>query len=223
MPLNEKNDRHRLVKLSDASAYPRWKNSLQDHFFHKIHNTNIDKLTRASTLDADFFKKETAAAYKVAAKDDDGAAVNPMTNTPFAEACFRHAIDTGEGFHPWLYTLYADVRSTLSDKIQDQTAGVNRGDLVGLLQAVKLALRHYETINPDDLAKQHTDCTMAGEGDNDLMTYLAALAHYMQRLAAAGEPVHDRKEDSVDGIGSRHLRDLHHCEKRRPVCRLRDA
>jgi hypothetical protein len=197
MSANEKLDRHRLVKLSDASAFPRWKSSLQDHFFHKIHNTNMAKLTRTKTLDADFFKKEAGAeltaAYKVASKDDDNKTVDPMANTGFADKCFQYAIDTGEGFHPWLYTLYADVRSTLSDKIKDQTAGVSRGDLVGLLAAVNLALRHYEIINPDDLAKQHADCTMAGEGDNDLMTYLAALSHYMQRLTAAGEPVMDRK------------------------------
>ena len=137
MSANEKQDRHRLVKLSDASAFPRWKSSLQDHFFHKIHNTNMDKLTRTKTLDADFFKKEAgaelAAAYKVSSKDDDNKSVDPMTNMGFADKCFQHAIDTGEGFHPWLYTLYADVRSTLSDKIKDQTAGVSRGDLVGCL------------------------------------------------------------------------------------------
>jgi hypothetical protein len=197
MSANEKQDRHRLVKLSDASAFPRWQSSLQDHFFHKIHNTSMDKLTRTKTLDADFFKKEAgaelAAACKTASKDDENKTVDPMTNAGFADQCFEYAIDTGEGFHPWLYTLYADVRSTLSDKIKDQTASVRRGDLVGLLAAVKLSLRHYEIINPDDLAKKHADCTMEGEGDNDLMTYLAALSHYMQRLAAAGEPVMDRK------------------------------
>jgi hypothetical protein len=189
--------RLRLPMLSDASAYPTWKSALQDHFFDKIFNNNMDNITRTSTLDPDFFKKdagpELAAAFKAASKDDDNKTVDPMTSTVFAGKCFQHAAETGQGFHPWLYKLYADVRFTLSDKIKTQTASVKRGDLVGLLNAIKLSLRFYETINPDDLAKQHADCNMAGEGGNDLMTYLSCLSRYMQRLSAAGEPVLDRK------------------------------
>ena len=96
-----------------------------------------------------------------------------------------------------MYGIYTDVRASLSDKIQDQTSGVTRGDLVGLLTAIKIAVHHYEIINPDDLEIQFTKCTMEHEGGNDLMTYRSVLKQYMLRLEAAGEPVRDQKAQRV--------------------------
>ena len=57
---------------------------------------------------------------------------------------------------------------------------------MGLLNAVKLAVHHYESLDPDDLEIAYTQCTMASEGANDVMKYLAVNKRYMQRISAAG-------------------------------------
>ena len=192
-------DRLSLFKLQDASQYPRWKMLLQDHLFKKIHNTNMDKLTTAKTLDSKYFKEHAdfKQGYKDASKGDDGAKVDPFTNPAFVEKCKIHAFEEGEGFEDWLYNMYADVRSSLSDKIQDQTGGVTCGDLIGLLKAIKLSVHHYELLNPDALDIEYTKCTMSVEGQNDIMTFLAVLTQYMRRLEAAGYPVRDAKAQRV--------------------------
>ena len=159
----------------------------------------MDRLTEAATLDPKYFEKHADFKddYKSAAKDDDNNKVDPFDDAVFLQACFEHALAEGTGFHDWLYPLYADVRASLSDEIQDQTEGVDRGDLVGLLNAVKLAVHHYESLDPDDLEIAYTQCTMASEGANDVMKYLAVNKRYMQRLAAAGLPVRDSKAQRV--------------------------
>jgi hypothetical protein len=194
---NKTKDKLTLFKLRDASEFTRWKNRLQDHMFKKIHNTNMDLLTTADTLDAEYFKAKFKDAFKAATKDDDGKLVDPMTNTTFLQMCSDHAFAKGEGFHDWMYVLYADVRTALSDTIQDQTAGVARGDLIKLLQTIKLAVHHSELNNPDALDIEYSKCTMELEGKQDLMTFTAALTNYMRRLDAAGLPVRDAKAQRV--------------------------
>ena len=129
---NKTKDRLNLFKLRDASDFTRWKNLLQDHMFKKFKNNNMDRLTTADTLDVTYFKSEFKEEFKTASKDASNSAVDPLTNPNFLKMCTDHAFDTGSGFHDWLYTLYADVRTALSDAIQDQTAGVVRGDLIAL-------------------------------------------------------------------------------------------
>ena len=172
---------------------------LQDHLFKKIHNTNMDKLTTAKTLDSTYFKEHAVFKqdYKDASKAADGTKVDPFTNPDFVDKCKTHAFEEGEGFKDWLYNMYADIRASLSDKIQDQTGGVTRGDLIGLLKAIKLSIHHYELLNPDALDIEYTKCTMSVEGQNDIMTFLAVLTQYMRRLEAAGYPVRDAKAQRV--------------------------
>ena len=117
---NKAKDKLTLFKLRDASEFTRWKNMLQDHMFKKIHNNNMDRLTTADTLNIDYFKSEFKELFKVASKDADGAAVSPWTNAAFLQKCTDHAFATGDGFHDWLYILYSDVRTALSDAIQDR-------------------------------------------------------------------------------------------------------
>jgi hypothetical protein len=153
------------------------------HMFKKIHNNNMDRLTTADTLDDTYFKENFKEQLKTASKDDEGHPVHPFknANAEFIKIC-DHAFDTGHGFHDWLYMLYADVRTALSDAIQDQTAGVVHGDLIGLLKAIKLAVHHSELNNPDALDIEYSKCTMELEGKQDLMTFTAALTNYMRRL-----------------------------------------
>ena len=186
-----------LFKLRDASEFTRWKNMLQDHMFKKIHNNNMDRLTTADTLDINYFKLEFKDEHKAASKDAFGASVNPLTDAAFLQKCTDHAFAKGEGFHDWLYILYADVRTALSDAIQDQTAGVVRGDLIKLLQAIKLAVHHSELNNPDALEIQYSKCTMELEGKQDLMTFTTALTTYMRSLDPVGLPVRDAKAQRV--------------------------
>ena len=129
-----------LFRLADASQHSRWRSTLQDYMFARIRNTDMDLLTQADTLDEKYFMKEYKQEHAAASKDALNAKVDPMTDATFIKLCTDHAFRTGEGFHDWLYGMYADVRAALSDKIQDQTAGVTRGDLVGLLKAVSSQL-----------------------------------------------------------------------------------
>jgi hypothetical protein len=191
-----------LFKLEDASQHPRWKNLLQTHMFKLFHNTNMDKLQPADTLDPDYYKTSADFKddFKEASKDADNNKIDPFRNPTaleFATTCFEHALDTGDGFHPWLYVLFDDVRSSLNDSIQDKTAGVALGDLVGLLSAVKLSIHHYEHLDPDDLFLAYAACNMSGEGSNELMTYLTRLTQYRRRLQAVDRTVTDSRAQRV--------------------------
>ena len=112
-------DRLVLFKLRDASEYPRWKMLLQDHLFKKLHNTNMDKLTTAATLDAKYFAAhpDFKEECKTASKDANNDKVDPLSDPDFCGRCKIYAFEEGEGFQNWLYTIYADVRAALSDKI----------------------------------------------------------------------------------------------------------
>jgi hypothetical protein len=98
-----------------------------------------------------------------------------------------HASTTGDAFYKWLYVVFDDVSLSLSEKIQTKTDGVEMDDLVGLLRKIKLAIYHFEQMDPDDL--EFGACTIAGAGENDLMTYLAKLTQYKNRLKAVDQPM----------------------------------
>ena len=190
-------DRLTLFKLRDSSSYSRWKNLLGDYFFMKIKLTNIDKLTSADTFDPDFFKSEFEDDYKAASKDSSHNNQHVFKDVPFLKKCNDQALSTGKGFHEWLYPLFFDVRAALGDTIQEQTSGVTRGDLVGLLSGIKLAVHQHEIYDPDDLEVEYTKATMETIGKNDLMTFTSVLTSYMRRLDAAGVPVSDKKAQRV--------------------------
>lgn len=58
---------------SSAAHFPRWKNLLQTPVFKVLHNTNMDKLQPADTLDPDYYKTsaEFKEDFKEASKDGD--------------------------------------------------------------------------------------------------------------------------------------------------------
>lgn len=200
--MSASNKKINLSILAEASQHYSWKAQLQTHMFRIFHNVNMEKLRPADTLDPDYFKTsiDFKDEFKEASKDASNNKADPFNNPDaldFPKKCFKHALATGEGFHTWLYVLFDDVRSHLSEKIQDKTAGVALGDLVGLLQSIKLSIHHFEQLDPDDLFLEFGSCTMAGAGDNDLMMFLAKLAHYKKRLEAAGQAVSDSRAQRV--------------------------
>ena len=186
-----------LFKLKEASQYPQWKQRLQTYFFKKFKNVNMDKIKVDTTLDTEYFKKEFKTEHKAASKDATGAAQEPMQDPAFLTKCSEHAFDTGEGFHPWLYDTFADIRDNLSADINKQTSGVRLGDLVGLLEAIKLSIQHFEVFDPTDLEMKFSASTMAQEGQNDLLKFIAVLKQYMNRLSTAGHPIPDAKAQRV--------------------------
>jgi hypothetical protein len=191
---------NKLFKLSGASEHGQWKSSLQDYMFEKFSNVNMDLITPASTLDPAYFKDHAdfKVDFKASSKDGDNRSVDPFDHNPvFAGLCFDHAIATGQGFFGWLYKAYTYIRNALSDKIQRQTAVVRRGDLIGLLKAIQLAVHQFEIFDPDDLDIAFTKCTMAGEGGNDLMTFLSVLAAYILRLEAVNLPPTQKRKMRV--------------------------
>jgi hypothetical protein len=118
-------------------------------------------------------------------------------NSELFDTCFDHAIATGSGFLPWVYTLFSEIKMSFGADMADKVASVRHGDIVGLLSSVKLAICYYEVHNPDDLDVEFTKCTMAGEGQNDLMRYLSAMATLIRRLEAADHPPRDSKKQRV--------------------------
>ena len=113
-----------LFKLQNAGQHAQWKSNLQDYMFDKFHDVNMDKITSGFTLDIDFFAKHSDFKddCKVHSRDGDNKMVNPFAHCPaYGVECFDHAIKTGDGFKPWLYTTFSYVRAALSDTIQRQT------------------------------------------------------------------------------------------------------
>ena len=181
-------------KLQGAATFARWEGLLQDYMWEKFHNTDMSLITTIDTIDFKYFRKtevqnEMKLTYKEVAKRTDASdkTVDPRSQADFVQECIAIAFKTGRGFEEWVYGVYAHVRKTLGDAIQDQTAGVNRGDLVGLLQAIKIAVHHVEISDPDDLEIEWTSCTMEREGKQDLMTFLAVQANY--NLSAGLRPL----------------------------------
>ena len=185
------------VKLEGAGNVSRWKTALQGKLFRLIRNTNMDKLSTASTLDTKYFKTNFAEDWKRASRDEDNAVVEPFDDADFVQTCLEHAIDSGEGFKDWLYDVFDAIRESLCDEIADQTAGVALGDLEALFKGINLAIGHIEHHDPDDLDIIYSQCTMEGEGHNDVMKFTAVLASYMRRLSSAGHAVEDSKAQRV--------------------------
>jgi hypothetical protein len=183
--------------LTGAADHPRWRSCLQDRIFKYIHLTNMDTITSATTLDPKFFKKLFPAEWKAAETDEDGEEVDdPLSNPEHPElltSCLVHALSTGNGFNSWLYDVFTGIRDSLSDDLAEKTAGVAPGDLVALLKGINLAIGHLETHDPYDLEALYQKSTMAGEGGQDLMKYLALLRTYQRRLTAANAPMADLK------------------------------
>ena len=211
-------DRLTLFRLENACDYTRWKALLQRYLFKKIRNINMDKLTAADTLDPEYFKKNQPAEFKAAGRDASNSVVFPFTNAAFLKDCLDHCLQTGGGYHDWVYVVQADVHSALSDKIQNQISGVPMGDLVGLFQKIKIAVLFHETRNVDALDIEYCQMTMEKEGKNDLMTFTAVLTQYMRRLDAAGAPVADSKAQRVllNGLNQEVFENFIYQAKRQP-------
>ena len=197
MSLNEASakDRLNLFKLEDASQYLLWQRQLQEYLFKKIRNVNMDKLQDSTTLDSKFFEKH--ADFKEEFKMLKSSESTALDNKDFVHRCKGYAMDEGEGFQDWVYFVYSDIRSALSQEIQEKTAGVRLGDLTGLLKAIKLSVHHYELTNKHDLEIEYSSCRMSVEGKNDLMTFLSVLTRFLRRLEAAGINIDDEKKQRV--------------------------
>ena len=181
--------------LKDASDYQKWKQATELQLFrYKVVPSSIDTLTSTRTLDSAWFKKYDRAAFNNAAdglKDDD-----------YAATCFVSALATGDGFHDWLFTMYADIVDSLCDEIKYKVGGVADGDLVSLFENIKLAIRHYEIFNPTELKKHFYGLTMEEHGKNDVMTFLSEIKTTAARLDVANSPLTDEEKMLVlkDGL-----------------------
>ena len=189
-----------ISKLESPAHFTRWKSILQDFMFELCKNTNMDILTIIDTLDDHFFSgdeynNEFPSTVLNAART--ASPTNVLLHEPLHPIAIEHALSTGKGFRKWLYKLFSQIKKSLSDDIHARTESVRRGDLVGLLAAIKLAVFHFESFSPEALEIEFVQCTMGKEGQNDVMTYTALLTQYMTRLEAAGFPVSDTKAQRV--------------------------
>ena len=167
-----------------------------------------------ATLDPVYFKqhKDFKTAFAAAAKDDDEEKCDPFNkeDQEFAKLCFKHGLATGTGLHDWVRAVYHIARDALSREIKDQTQSVRRGDVFGLLRAIQLSVNQLELFDPTQLDAAFTKCTMDGEGNSDLMTYLSALKRYIDRQhdrrasAALRRPRPARRQAGPQGQPSSH-------------------
>ena len=173
--------------LTDPSGYTNWLDHVQDFVFSVSHCNNLDTLKPRDMLLATFFSKFPRFAERFAAAAEAATVVqnDAFENDELVEECYEHATTTGDGFKPWVYTVYTAVRAALDTRVRLQTSGVKRGDLLKLLLIIKLAMHRFEIYSPDDLDIMYTKCCMAEEGQNDLMVYMAAMDNYVARLDAA--------------------------------------
>ena len=196
---NNSQRRHGLFpKLNDASQFTQWKRNLENYLFSKAKINDMDKLTARSYLDDAFFKKTYKDEYKLAAAAlPEGQKQHPLKHPPFMELCSDYALEHGEGYQEWLYQAFSEVQLCLSDDIAEQVSGIRQGDLVGLIDAIKLAVHQHEINNPHQVEIDYSSATMDTDGKNDVMTYISVLATFMRRLEAAGLKVSDAKAQRV--------------------------
>ena len=196
---NNSQRRHGLFpKLNDASQFTQWKRNLENYLFSKAKINDMDKLTARSYLDDAFFKKTYKDEYKIAAAAlPEGHKQHPLKHPPFMELCSDYALEHGEGYQEWLYQAFSEVQLCLSDDIAEQVSGIRQGDLVGLIDAIKLAVHQHEINNPHQVEIDYSSATMDTDGKNDVMTYISVLATFMRRLETAGLKVSDAKAQRV--------------------------
>ena len=191
-----------LPTLHGQENYVRWKLQLQNYMFRTLKNNNMDLLTRTKTLDSTYFAKDKdfSADFKEAAKK---AKEEKNTEDVFdydkalADRCFSSALANGEGFKPWVYDLWYQITNCLSDKISLKVKGVKTGDIIKLLDSIKLALLQFERYDPTDIDIKYSAVTMEVEGENDLMTFTAFLSSCIQRLEALGAGPDAKKKQRV--------------------------
>ena len=192
----------RLPKLTSAADFSGWIENLQDYMFMTCKSVNMHEISQGATLDvAHFikdadFKDEIKEATKKAKDDESDLDVFDF-DKDLAGKCFNKAIKTGLGFKQWVHTLHFEIRMALSDQIRKQTLSVRRGDLLGLLSIIRLAMQQTERYDPDELELAYYACTMEQEGENDLGIYLGQLAVFVQRLEAVGWAPNDKKQRKV--------------------------
>ena len=210
MSLKALASKHKLPTLNDANNYQRWVDSLQDHAFALFKNTNLLAIGPHHTLDVSYFSEEFEEEYNntLAELEAGGAPVATRTFNIFDPAhyeeenelftlCLNHALATGEGFKPWVYTMFSDIKASLGPDMADKTAFVPHGDVAGLLRAVKLAINHHEIYDPDQLDTEYIKCTMEGQGQNEVARYVSALHVFIRRLEVAEYPPRDSKKQRV--------------------------
>ena len=197
-------------------------------------NTNLLAIGPHHTLDDSYFSQEFEEQYNntLTELEAGGAPVATRTFNIFDPAhyeeenelftlCLDHALTTGEGFKPWVYTMFSDIKASLGPDMADKTAFVPHGDVAGLLRAVKLAINHHEIYDPDQLDTEYIKCTMEGQGQNEVARYVSALHVFIRRLEVAGYPPRDSKKQrvllSINNNNKTHRSCLDVCSWRLPI------
>ena len=195
MSLSANNEKsYKLPKLDNADQYPRWIASVNTLCFTNARQPDAKKINSHTMLDIVPFKK-TGSPFKdritKASKDDDNNAVDPFVHDPdLLTDCYEHALQGGDFFHPWVYTLNVSIRNSLGTDLHEKGTLVRDGDIPELLSTIELAVQHREPKTSLEIHKDFMDLTMENCG-NDLLKYLAVLQQHQRRLAAMGKPMAD--------------------------------
>ena len=138
----------KLFKLEEASQFPKWMMQLEAYMYEKIKCANLENITQESTLNGGYFSTHEDFSDKY---EEVG-----FGEKEFFRTCFVHAMenagpkskDEETPLKEWVYKAVALIRRGLGDDILEQTAGVPAGDLVGLLEAIKVAVLLFEDQGP---------------------------------------------------------------------------
>jgi hypothetical protein len=190
--------KHFISTLTTPEELEAWLQEVQDYFFFSFQNANMASITRRMMLDQLYFEASAdfvdLLAVAVAHNEEEETENKPFDYDDVVDKCFEHSLDTGEGFKKWVYRAFFEVKRSLSKVVRTQTASVKRGDIIALLAAVKVAMHKSEDFTYHELEVEWAKCTMDTEGNNDIMTYISALASYIRRLTVAGaEPSTEKK------------------------------
>ena len=190
----------KIKNLTGAGDYDRWRTSVAMALFKVAGMSNIATMQTCDTIDFAYFKtlwKDSFYKEAAAERDDEGVKIPVEDNQEYVQQCLEEASSTGKGFLSWLPSIYPDLFASLSDDIQDKVAGVAIGDLIGLIQGIKMAIKHFEVYKPHELEKQYSMCTMDDEGKHDVMQYLTILKQYLNRFKAVNYKITDEKAQSI--------------------------
>jgi hypothetical protein len=117
--------------------------------------------------------------------------------TTWVASCYAVAMEDAQGLKPWVNKLWLKAKRSLSDPIRTQVDSVRAGDLIKLMECLRLAVHQVEDIKPHLVKMELMKSTMKDHADDDVLTYISYVTTQARRLKTALKPVDDEELQSI--------------------------
>jgi len=105
--------------------------------------------------------------------------------TAWVASCYAVAMEDAQGLKPWVNKLWLKAKRSLSDPIRVQVDSVRAGDLIKLMECLRLAVHQVEDIKPHLVKMELMKSTMKDHADDDVLTYISYVTTQARRLKTA--------------------------------------